>query len=101
MSMKSVRGIFVAGGGRTDDDIKRRSYMEKVKRTLTAIHRFAAVVASSIVMTSVAVAIEPLPLELFGSVDPRLTTPSQAKPTPFDEMAKRRRVASIDFGALV
>ena len=76
------------------------SYLEKVKRTLTAILGFATVVASSIITTSVAVAIEPLPQELFNSVDARLTTLSQAKPTPFDEMAKRRRVASIDFGML-
>ena len=91
---------FSCEGSRTADDVKGRSYMEKVKRTLSAILGFAAVVASSIITTSVAVAIEPLPLELFGSVDPRLTTPSQAKSTPFDEMAKRRRVASIDFGML-
>ena len=74
--------------------------MEKVKCPVTAIVGLAAVVASSIVTTSVAVAIEPLPQEFFDSVDLRLTTPSQAKPTRLDETAKRRRVASIDFGAL-
>ncbi len=74
--------------------------MEKVNRTLTAILAFAAVVASAIVTTSVAVAIEPPPQGLFDSVDPRLTMPSQPQPTPFDGIAKRSRVASIDSGAL-
>lgn len=74
--------------------------MYGIKRTVTTILAFAAGVFSLLVPTSLAVAAEGSPNELFRSVDARTAMPSHAASVPIDEVATRRRMVSIDIRML-